>query len=177
MRGKENETGSTNSFPAAAVAIPTALLLILEEVDVERIRDIVEPMRLKYVPSGPNGARRRLQHHWIRHLNETKAEFAYGIEVFGYYRKSFTRKILWKVQELPDLPIRIEGGGGEIGMYSRLQFFSLCHYRLLLLLRVSLTKSFTRSVQCSCRKHIRDSAEFSPQIVGLVVVQLAFFVL
>ena len=128
VRGKENETGSTNSFPAAAVAIPTALLLILEEVDVERIRDIVEPMRLKYVPSGPNGAR-RLQHHWIRHLNETKAEFAYGIEVFGYYRKSFTRKILWKVQELPDLPIRIEGGGGgEIGMYSRLQFFSLCHY-------------------------------------------------
>ena len=84
VRGKENETGSTNSFPAAAVAIPTALLLILEEVDVERIRDIVEPMRLKYVPSGPNGARRRLQHHWIRHLNETKAEFAYGIEVFGY---------------------------------------------------------------------------------------------
>ena len=79
VRGKENETGSTNSFPAAAVAIPTALLLILEEVDVERIRDIVEPMRLKYVPSGPNGARRRLQHHWIRHLNETKAEFAYGI--------------------------------------------------------------------------------------------------
>ena len=94
VRGKENETGSTNSFPAAAVAIPTALLLILEEVDVERIRDIVEPMRLKYVPSGPNGAARRLQqHHWIRHLNETKAEFAYGIEVFGYYRKSFTRKI------------------------------------------------------------------------------------
>ena len=85
VRGKENETGSTNSFPAAAVAIPTALLLILEEVDVERIRDIVEPMRLKYVPSGPNGAARRLQqHHWIRHLNETKAEFAYGIEVFGY---------------------------------------------------------------------------------------------
>ena len=83
VRGKENETGSTNSFPAAAVAIPTALLLILEEVDVERIRDIVEPMRLKYVPSGPNGAR-RLQHHWNRHLNETKAEFAYGIEVFGY---------------------------------------------------------------------------------------------
>ena len=95
VRGKENETGSTNSFPAAAVAIPTALLLILEEVDVERIRDIVEPMRLKYVPSGPNGARRLQQHHWIRHLNETKAEFAYGIDrkVFGYYRKSFTRKI------------------------------------------------------------------------------------
>ena len=77
MRGKENETGSTNSFPAAAVAIPTALLLILEEVDVERIRDIVEPMRLKYVPSGPNGGAACSIIGFA--INETKAEFAYGI--------------------------------------------------------------------------------------------------
>ena len=85
VRGKkENETGSTNSFPAAAVAIPTALLLILEEVDVERIRDIVEPMRLKYVPSGPNVVGTDWMHHCWIHYSETKAEFAYGIEVFGY---------------------------------------------------------------------------------------------